>query len=95
MDSLQSTSAGPPNADRSPLSGRCPATRGGFPAASTVSIDRQSTLLRLVTARRAAQHQQMFNGDCAPATSAVVPTYGVETTNEDALRQVRRTLLID
>jgi len=71
-----------------------PSSRPGCPArslSSSAAVDRapSSSLLRLVTARRAVD-QLLVNGDCAPSsTSAVTPTYGVDSTDRDALDQVR------
>jgi len=71
--------------ERSPSIGRCPARS----LSSSAAVDRQSSLLRLVTTRRAVHHQQLPNGNCASTSPVMVPAYGVETSDEEALRQVR------
>ena len=83
----RSDSTSSASGERSPSSaGRCP-TRS---LSTSSAVDRQSSLLRLVTTRRAVHHQQLPNGNCTSTTAPVmVPAYGVETTDEDALRQVR------
>ena len=73
--------------DRSPSAGRRP-TRS---LSSSAAVDRQSSLLRIATTRSAVNHQPLPNGNCTSASTSTitaVPTYGVETTNEEALRQV-------
>ena len=88
-----SSAADGTDGERSPVFRRYPGR--SLSSSSAVERPASTSLLRLVTARRAAtavhQHQLMPNGNCASTTTTAtvaVPAYGVETTDEDALRQV-------
>jgi len=83
-----------PSSPRGDSVDQCPSTdrRPARSLSSSATVDRQSSsLLRLVTARRVVQqhHQHVVsNGDCTSNKPSVVPAYGVEATDHDALRQV-------